>query len=139
MTPSSEMKMAPVSLRIYRLAVVRGFDLGDVDLLHLQHRIHRPLGGGPIAAGGALEQDARGDLPREAPFVLAPAAVAFLAAVIDDRVPIAVGLLLAFGQDHEADCLIRLEQRSAVETDERLAEDSKLDGDLLPLRPRRRI
>ena len=36
--------------------------------------------------------DAWSDLPGEAPPVLAPAAGAFLAAVVDDRVPVAVGL-----------------------------------------------
>src|SRR5206468_10701919 len=43
MTPSSEMKTAAVSLRIDALAIGRGLDRGDVDLLHRQHDVERPL------------------------------------------------------------------------------------------------
>src|SRR5437763_7717853 len=86
MTPSSEMKTAAVSLRIDALAIGRGLDLGDVDLAHGHHRLERPLGLRRIAdLGGQLEQAPGRDLPREAPFVLAPATGALLAAVLDDR------------------------------------------------------
>src|SRR5690348_15489726 len=95
MTRSRETKAAPVSLRIDRLTPERGLDPGDVDLPHRHHRVHRPLGGGAVAAGHGLDQRARGDLPGKAPFVLAPAAGAFLAAAADDRVPVTVGFLLA--------------------------------------------
>src|SRR6476620_201999 len=80
MTPSSDWNTAPVSLRIGGLAFERGFDGRDVDLLHLHHRVHGPLGGGAVAARDRLHQCLGGDLPREAPFVLAPAALAFLTA-----------------------------------------------------------
>src|SRR3546814_8464683 len=43
------------------------------------------------------DQHPRRDLPVDAPFILAPAAHAFLPAMADDRVPIAVGFLLAVG------------------------------------------
>ena len=57
-----------------------GFDLGDVDFLHGHHGIEGALGF--IAAGRhRLGQHARGDLPGDAPFVLAPAAGTFLAAI----------------------------------------------------------
>src|SRR6185369_3300734 len=85
MTPSSETKAAPVSLRIGRLAFEGGLDPGDVDLLHRHHRVHRPLGRGAVAARDRVQQLARRDLPGKAPFVLAPAALAFLAAMVDDR------------------------------------------------------
>ena len=49
----------------------------------------------------SLGQHARRDLPGHAPFVLAPAARALLAAVPDDRVPVAVGLGLIVGRDLE--------------------------------------
>src|SRR3546814_8554771 len=65
----------------------RGFDRRDVDLLHRHHRVHRTLGGGAIGTGRCIEQRARGDLPRKAPAILAPAAHAFLATIADDRVP----------------------------------------------------
>src|SRR5688572_308940 len=87
MTPSIETKTAPVSLRIDLLATEGGFDLGDVDLLHRHHRLERALGGGFVGARGRFEQHARRDLPREAPLVLAPAAFAFLASVLDDGIP----------------------------------------------------
>src|ERR1044072_6077312 len=44
MTPSREMNLAPVSLRIGRLALERRFDFRDVDLLHFHHRVERALG-----------------------------------------------------------------------------------------------
>src|SRR3982750_1904908 len=79
MTPSSDTKTAPVSLRIDALAAQRGFDLGDVDLAHRHHRFERALGSTAVRIVHCLEQHARRDLPGEAPFVLAPAACAFLA------------------------------------------------------------
>src|SRR5215212_10710644 len=91
-TPSSDTKTAPVSLRIDALAPHGRFDFGDVDLAHRHHRFERALGRRAIRILLGFEQDLRGDLPREAPFVLAPAAGAFLAAIADNRVPVAVGL-----------------------------------------------
>jgi len=67
----------------------RGLDGGDVDLLHRHHRLEGTL---CFTATGRqrLGERARGDLPGEAPAVLAPAALAFRAAIADDRVPVAV-------------------------------------------------
>src|SRR5215210_5382889 len=135
MTPSSEMKTAPVSLRIDVFASERGLDPGDVDFVHGHHRRERALGRAAVGIVHRLEQDAWGDLPREAPFVLAPAARAFLAAGADDRVPVAVGFFLVFGYDHEADRFVGLEVGTAVEADERLAEDGEVDGQLLAFVP----
>src|SRR6476661_10666507 len=81
MTPSSDWKTAPVSLRIGGLALQRRLDRGDVDLLHRHHRIERALRRRLVATGRRLEQHPRGDPPGIAPSVLAPAAGAFLAAV----------------------------------------------------------
>src|SRR5690606_40026847 len=94
-----------------------GLDRGDVDLLHLHHRLERASGRGPIAAGEGLQQHPRRDLPRHAPLVLAPAAHAFLAAVADDRVPVAVRLRLVLGTHLERERLAVLERRSAIEAD----------------------
>src|SRR5690348_5442700 len=67
MTPSRDWKTAPVSLRIDGLAVERGLDPRDVDLLHRHHRFERPLGCGAVRIVHRLDQDSRRDLPREAP------------------------------------------------------------------------
>src|SRR3954454_11469234 len=121
-TPSSDWKTAPVSLRIDALARDGRLDLGDVDLLHRHHRLECPLGGAAVGIVQRLEQHARRDLPGEAPLVLAPAALAFLPAIIDNRVPIWVGLSLFLGHDHEADGLIRREVGPAVKANKGLAE-----------------
>src|SRR5262245_32035311 len=89
MTPSRDWKTAPVSLRIDRFALERRFDLGDVDLLHGHHGLERPLCCCLVRIIVGLKQHARRNLPGKAPFVLAPAAGAFLAASIDNRVPVA--------------------------------------------------
>src|SRR5436305_12135611 len=69
----------------------RRLDGGDVDLLHLHHRIERALGDGGIGIGDRLGQSDRRNLPRQSPFVLAPAARTLLAAVADDGVPVPIG------------------------------------------------
>src|SRR5918995_1497495 len=71
----------------------RGLDGGDVDLLHRHHRLEGTLGL-TATSRKRVGQRARGDLPGEAPAVLAPTALAFRAAIADDRVPVAVRLLL---------------------------------------------
>ena len=94
----------------------RCLDGGDVDLLHGHHRLEGALG--LSATGGKrIGQRARGDLPGEAPAVLAPAAGAFLAAVADDRVPVAVRLFLIVGRDLEGKGLGVLERGAAVEAE----------------------
>src|SRR3546814_1747685 len=80
----------------------RGLDLGDDDFLHPHHGFERALGGGRIRVGIDIHELARGYLPGQAPFVLAPAALAFLAAIADDSIPVAVGFLLIFGQDRKS-------------------------------------
>ena len=73
-----------------------------------------------------LGQHARGDLPGEAPAVLAPAALAFLAAIADDRVPVAVRLFLIVRRDLEGKGLAVLERRAAVETEAGNAQNGEL-------------
>src|SRR5262245_34622361 len=68
----------------------RRLDRSDVDLFHLHHRIERAPGGSGIGIGYGSRQSQRRNLPGHAPFVLAPAARALLAAVADDRVPITI-------------------------------------------------
>src|SRR5918999_6337140 len=110
----------------HRSAAPRRLDLGDVDLLHVHHRIERALCF--IAAHGErLGQHARRDLPGDAPLVLSPAARALLAAIADDGVPVAVGLLLIVGGDLEREGFAMLERGTAVEADARDAGNREFD------------
>src|SRR5262249_35610336 len=72
-------------------------------------------------------QHARRDLPGEAPLVFAPAALALLAAITDDGVPVAVGLLLIVGGDLEREGFVVLERGTTVEADTGDARDLELD------------
>src|SRR5918992_1260676 len=69
---------------------------------------------------------ARGDLPGEAPAVLAPTALTFLAAIADDRVPVAVRLFLIVRRDLEGKGLAVPELRAAVETETGNAQNGEL-------------
>src|SRR5690606_6960830 len=82
-----------------------------------------------VRAVDRLDQHFRGDLPGHAPAVLAPAAVAFLAAVADDGVPVAVRFGLVGGGDLEREGLGLLEDRASVKADAGNAEDGELDGE----------
>src|SRR3546814_2445892 len=90
-----------VPTRRCALPASRRLDRGDVDLAHLHHGVEGAFGRGSVGAGEGLGQGAGRDLPRQAPLVLAPAAGTFLAAVVDDRVPQAIGLGLVVGGDLE--------------------------------------
>src|SRR3989442_10349346 len=106
-------------------ATSRRSDGGNVDLLHRHHRVEGALG---LSATRRhrVGQRARCDLPGEAPAVLAPTARAFLAAVADDRIPVAVRLRLIVRCDLEGKGLAVLERRAAVETEAGNAEDGEL-------------
>src|SRR3546814_11061056 len=56
-----------------------------------------------------------------------PAALAFLAAIADDSIPVAVGFLLIFGHDLERKVLALRKCRPAVEEQRRDAHDRHLD------------
>ena len=119
-------RIAPAGFFIEGSPPSCGIDPGDVDLLHLHHRLERPLR--LRAAGGhRLGQGARRDLPGNAPLVLAPAAFAFLAAIADDGVPVAVGLLLIVGGDLEGKRLAVREHGSAIEADAGNAAHGEVD------------
>ena len=108
-------------------ASARCRDGGDVDFFHGHHGGEDALGWG-AAGGEGVHERARGDLPGEAPAVLAPAALAFLAAVVDDGVPVAVGFFLGVGGDLEGEGLGVLERGAAVEAEAGDAEDGEFDG-----------
>src|SRR6478672_8988434 len=109
-----------------RSAAPRRLDRGHVNLLHFHHRFKRALGFS-AAGGKRLGQHARRDLPGDAPSVFAPAALALLAAIADDGVPVAVGLLLIVGGDLEREGLVMFEHGAAVEPDTGDAGDGELD------------
>src|SRR4029077_11210036 len=77
----------------------RRLDRGDVDLFHWHHRFERALGRRSIPVGDRRDKGARRNLPRHAPLVLAPAALAFLAAISHDCVPQAISFGLVVGGD----------------------------------------
>src|SRR5579883_889130 len=114
------------------------FDGGDIDLTHRHHRLERAL---RLAAASRkrIGQCAWGDLPGEAPPVLAPAARAFAAAIADDRVPVTVGLFLRIRRDLEGEGLAVLEGRAAVETETGNAHDRELDRQHIALLAAREI
>jgi hypothetical protein len=85
----------------------------------------------PPAASASIS--ARGVICHDRPAVLAPAARAFLAAVADDGVPVAVGLFLVGRRDLEGKRLAVLERRAAVEAEAGNAENGELDGQDLAL------
>src|SRR5437899_13024808 len=97
-------------------AASRRLDGGDVALLHRHHRLEGAL---CLSAAGRkrLGQRARGDLPGEAPAVFAPTARAFLAAIADNRIPVAVRLCLIVRGDLEGERFAVLERRAAVESE----------------------
>ena len=78
----------------------------------------------PPAANASVS--ARGDLPGEAPAVLAPTALAFRAAIADDRVPVTVRLFLILRRDLEGKRLGMLERRATIETETGNAQNSEL-------------
>src|SRR5450756_1108692 len=104
----------------------RRLDCGYVNLLHTHHRIKRALC--LIAASRQrLGQHTWCDLPRHAPLVFAPAALALLAAIADDSVPIAVGLGLIISGDLKRKGFVMFDRRTAVEADTRDSGNIELD------------
>src|SRR6185436_4563222 len=97
-----------------------------VDLFHGHHGLKRSLR--LVAARRhRVGEYARRDLPGQAPAILAPTALAFLAAVADDRVPVAVGLCLIVRRDLKGKRLGVLERRAAVEAETGNAQDGEID------------
>src|SRR4249920_2282618 len=117
---------------VFTSAPPRGLDGGDVDLLHRHHRLEGTLGL-TATSRKRIGERARGDLPGEAPAVLAPTARAFLAAVADDRVPVAVRLFLIVRRDLEGKGLAVLEHRAAIETETGNAQNGELHRQYIAL------
>src|SRR5207342_774189 len=79
------------------------------------------------------------DLPRQPPFVLAPAALALRTAVADDRIPIAIGLRLVVGGDLKREGLAVLERVPAIEAHARHPTHRELDGQDVALLATRKV
>src|SRR5919197_1594803 len=114
-------------------------DRRDVDLLHLHHRIEGALGNSRIGIRDRLRQGDRGNLPGQAPSVFTPAARTLLAAVADDRVPIAVRFGLVDGGDLKRERFVVFEGRTTVQPEARNAHHRKLDGQHITFLPRRKV
>src|SRR5579871_2736321 len=98
-----------------------------VDFLHRHHRLEGASARFATRSQG-LGQCPWRDLPRDAPFVFAPPALAFLAAVAHNGVPVAVCLFLTVGRDLERERLAVLECGTAIETDASNASHGEVDG-----------
>ena len=117
---------------MFTSASPRCLDGGDVDLLHRHHRLEGTLC--LIATSRKrIGQRARGDLPGEAPAVLAPTACAFRSAIADDRVPVTVRLFLIVRRDLKGKSLGVPERRAGVETETGNAQDGELHSQHIAL------
>ena len=117
------------------VAAHRRLDLRHVDFRHRHHGVEGALGHRTITAGVGLGQHPRGDLPGQAPAVLAPATFAGLAAIADDRIPLAGGFGLVLGHHLERERLVRLEGAAAVQADAGNAHHGEFDGQHVALFP----
>src|SRR5437660_8258341 len=111
----------------------RCLDRGDVDLLHSHHRLERALGGRLILTGRRFQECTRGDLPGQAPSVLAPPARAFGSSVADDRIPVTIGLGLVLGADLEREGFAVFESGAAVQSETGYPQHRELDRQHLSL------
>src|SRR5580704_14989039 len=103
---------------------VRRPQSGDVELHHLQHRLHDPLGLGGVGVAEQFQQHLRHDLPRDAVAVLEPAAAIDQAAG-RQRVPQPVDLGLIGAVDLERDRVGVFEPPAAVQRQEALPGESE--------------
>jgi len=102
------------------------FECGDVDALHLHHRVEGPLGASGIGVAEQPCQLARYDLPRQAIAILHPAAL-FGLWHRRQGVAQAVDLGLCLDRNLERDSLVELEERTAVEAHEGLPHKCEFD------------
>src|SRR5207249_4978464 len=104
--------------RLDARAAVRLLELGDVELLHLEHRRHRCLRVARLLVAEHLRQLLGHDLPREPEAILQPSARAFLAAIRGQLGPVAVNLFLRLAHDHQRIAFGESEGGSTVEGEE---------------------
>ena len=100
----------------------RRVELGDLDLRHLQHRLHDATGDLRIRAAEVVHELLRDHLPGEPEFVLQPAALVGAAAVGEQRVPVVVDLVGRVARDEQRERRGELVRGTAVEQHETLPE-----------------
>src|SRR5688572_20291661 len=106
--------LTPGERRVLTSAAPRRLDGRDVDLLHRHHCLERARRL-TAASRERIRERTRDDLPGQTPAVLTPPALTLPAAIVDDRVPIAVRLFLIVRRDLEGKGLAVSEFRAAVE------------------------
>lgn len=108
------------------------FQLGDVDLDHIHHRLHRPAGAVLVGIFNQLHQPRRSHLPEDAPAVLKPAASNLGAAVGRQGGPETVSFGLIRTGDLERDGLGEREpwrvERDVLGAGERKLDDKNCAG-----------
>src|SRR5262249_29688924 len=109
-----------------RRPVGGGLQCRQVELAHLQHRLHRAVGALRVGVREHLFHAGRHHLPGEAEAVPEPTALALLSAV-GELLPEVVDLILGLAFDRERDRLVEAELRAAVDADEPLAVELELD------------
>src|SRR5437588_1074845 len=107
------------------LAVVRGLQLRDVQLDHLQHRVGDTLRAHRVLVARHLVHDGRDDLPAHAVFVFQPPAWLGLAA-FEQRVPVAIELGLVVTNDDQRDRVIEQVERPGADRLEALAKEREV-------------
>src|ERR1700730_9356157 len=86
-------------------AVERGLQLGEIELLHSHHRLHRAARLRLVLVREHSAELLRNDLPGHAALVVESAALDFLAAVLRQLLPEAIDLRLRVDLHHERKAL----------------------------------
>src|SRR3954463_14485506 len=94
------------------------FQRFDIDLLHLEHRLHHASRFLLIAVMQHIDQSRWGDLPRKTEFVREPAARGFLATICGEFLPKITHSRLSLAVYDEGDGFIEFEKRPAIKGDE---------------------
>src|SRR5688572_31577204 len=126
-------------MRTSNSTAARSLDRRDVDLSHIHHRIERSLGGGAVGIGHCFGQSDRRNLPGQAPFVLAPPARTFFAAVADDCIPVTISLGLVSGCDLKRECFAVLERGATIEPEAGNSHHREIDCQYISLFPGRKV
>src|SRR5437762_10786457 len=112
---------------VFLFSVVRLIERWDVDLVHLQHRVHNALRLRRVFVRQHLDQYGGNDLPRQTEFVPEPTASAFFAAKGEFR-PKIIDLFLCLAVYDKRDRFREFEDRTAIERHEFLSFELEFNG-----------
>src|SRR4051812_2499384 len=98
-------------------------ETGDVDLLHLEHRLHRPIRLRSVLIAEQLAKGVRDDLPGQAELVGEPPALALLSAAGEELLPVVIDFLLVLALHEKGDGRGELEDRAGVQDHELLSHE----------------